>query len=112
VSDEDDNVISVDFGDKKPKPSLEIVKRAGFCNHGSLLLHGNTRTVECKRCGAFIDPFDALMSEAHRHTNHWYHGERLEREVAARAEELEKVKRQLKNAKAALARAKRRLEHG
>jgi len=101
----DDNVISIDF--RNAKPSITVSEgRDRYCRHGAVQLEKQTRLVTCKWCGAALDPFDVLMGEARRQTNHWHNGNHLAREETRLREQLEDVKRKLRNAKAALKRAK------
>jgi len=90
---------------KKSEPILEQMASV-FCHHRRFNIDTSSRRVYCRDCGQEVDALSALMV----FTTEWSHFESgLERmrsqkeELSARVEEL---KREERNAKARLARAK------
>lgn len=85
-------------------PFQLIVNRDGYCAHASRLVCHYARTVECKKCGAKLDPFDVLMEVARDH-NRWETSYRtLAADIRAAESRIKLLKRLEENARA---RAKR-----
>jgi hypothetical protein len=78
------------------------------CQHKRVQLDVEARTASCAECGAVRDPFDALVALAGRLENYKGWGERYRAEAQRAADELEDLKRQVRNAKAQLKRWKAR----
>ena len=83
-------------------------EETAHCNHRRFNLNTESRRVYCRSCKQEIDPFTALLV----FTNEWtYYKDTLEREQAElkkTRERLDDLKRQERNAKARLTRAKRK----
>lgn len=98
------DIVKLDFG--KPR-RLHPKKSDKFCNHLALEVIEHTRTVQCKKCKAVLDAFDVLWKSATKQKNYLdWKGHYKAEEIKAR-EELEEVKRELRNAKARLQRARK-----
>jgi hypothetical protein len=113
--DESGNIICVDFGQPKdedgdPKPSIQAPNRSELlqCAHGSIVVDVANRAILCDSCKAILDPFEVLKAESYKQSHHWNWTQELKKDFRKKSEELLEVKRQLKNAKAALQRARRK----
>ncbi len=47
-----------------PPCPMEIKRRNNFCSHPAIRLDEHSRTIECTSCGAALDPYDFLRSNA------------------------------------------------
>lgn len=73
------------------------------CRHRRLSIDQEHRLVECKECGAEVDPFDVLWDYA-VNERQLYNVEKRRKELY---EELNRLKREERNTKARLRRAKK-----
>ena len=55
----------VQLGDEAFIQSKPFGKRAPHCSHKQAWVDPHNRTVECRACGAVLDPFDYLMEIVH-----------------------------------------------
>jgi hypothetical protein len=80
----------------------------GACRHQSLTVDPKKRTVECKRCGAVVDPFDALLTVAADWDGYamWVRAAKRDRELLLK--EVDELKRQRRNLRAQVRRADKR----
>lgn len=79
--------------------------RDGACRHCSgVEICEDTRTVECKGCGATLDPVDALLLMARHWDKYRFQRDRLKRDVERLSRQVEDLKREERNAKARLRR--------
>jgi hypothetical protein len=83
-----------------------ISKKSTPCNHPQILLDPGYRVVECKKCNQIIDPFDYLMEWANgdRHLNETR--KRIKREIRKINENLKLLRKEERNIKARIRRAK------
>ncbi len=90
------------------RPALSI-KKHSYCGHRYVELDAQTRMVHCRNCGALRDSFDVLLLYADRELRFYANDLSLKRQ----REELEVIvadlKRQARNARARLKRAKKKL---
>lgn len=111
MSDDDDsNVVQfADFRNSALRPRAEP-KRGGIitgCSHANVwVLDDETKRVECRHCGAFIDPHAVLLRFATRdwqfmHTMKSLHAEKKRLEA-----EIDDLKRQKSNLSAQIRRRK------
>ncbi|WP_339862290.1 hypothetical protein [Paremcibacter congregatus] len=93
MSDDDDNIIS--FEDSKDRPRQMITDNGrkfsqSKCPHdGAVIVNGKEANVECKDCGAFLNPIYVLQLLAAKESYYIRH-------VAALNEHLKKVKEEIK----------------
>jgi hypothetical protein len=109
--DDDREVIEVDF---KPRDAdLDIglrIKSRHFdrCRHERTVIDEELRTVECKDCGASLDPVEVLIGWAREWGRYADSVKSLRAEVARRSKELDDLTRKRNNIKAQLRRAERK----
>lgn len=77
-----------------------------YCRHPALYVVQESRHLECQLCGTIVDPFDFLFRWACRDYHLEITRKRLERQCRALTVELEDLKRQERNIKARIKRAK------
>ena len=98
--------------DSDPPLESERGKPGERCFHRQFNLKTTNRRVYCRQCGAEVDAFDALMT----FSDEWEHYQHGLKAMAARLERLraqtKEAERLEKNAKARLARAKRKEAKG
>lgn len=69
-----DNVKQLPGAQALPDNPLELApRRPGCCSHEAVVLDEHTRTVTCAdpKCGAVLDPFNFLTSNAHTIQRAW-----------------------------------------
>lgn len=69
-----DNVQRFPGATALPDNPMELApRRPGWCNHNAVTLDEHTRTVTCAdpKCGAVLDPFNFLASNAHTIQRAW-----------------------------------------
>lgn len=97
-----DNVATFPGSPDLPENNMQLAPRLpGWCNHDSVVLDEHTRTMKCAdvKCGATLDPFDYLRSNAHSIARAWNaHREvmRQANEVAERVSVLKKEEQRLR----------------
>jgi hypothetical protein len=104
-------IIDVDF---KPKPvgeidepELRIRRRHELkCQHRRTTVDEVTRSVECRDCGATLDATEILLEWAREWNKRWANATTLLRERDRLKKEIEDLKRQRRNIKAQIARAR------
>lgn len=81
-----DNVVRAFPAAEMPENLLAIEQRpAGvpyFCNHEAVTLNEHDRVVNCTRCGATLDPFSFLMSNARTIQMAWSNYKEAKHKVA------------------------------
>ena len=86
---------------------LGIVRKTEHCKCIAVTAHEKTRTLVCRNCGAAVDAFDWV----YRVSSSWQvledKKDRVKLALSMSEKELEGVKRELRNTKAALSRAKK-----
>lgn len=114
-TDYDDNVVPF------PKSALDRAQNMGeaalaelpvlqrhaprACSHERSWVDPHARTVNCRDCGIALDPIDVLTEIAARRERVVYHGRRMRRAADYLEHEVERLKREERNAKARLKRA-------
>ena len=96
-------VIRPDFSRKlclTPKP------REGCCNHSRVRVCQKTRMLKCQQCNAVIDPFDFMWEWANRDRRLEMDIKFLMKSIEKLRVELKELKRQERNIKARIRRAK------
>lgn len=81
-----DNVTQFPGTEPLPENDIQLAPRLyNYCSHESIVLDEHARTVQCanQRCGAILDPFGYLVSNAHSIQRAWQN----HREVARKASE-------------------------
>lgn len=68
---DDTNVTRFSGQAELPPCPMEIKRRDNFCNHPAIRLDDHSRTMECTTCGAALDPYDFLRSNAALLQNAW-----------------------------------------
>ncbi len=97
-----DNVQQFPGAQALPDNPLELApRRPGWCGHESVTLDEHTRTVICAdpKCGATLDPFGFLVSNAHTIQRAWSaykQAMRQANEVAERVTTLKKEEQRLR----------------
>jgi hypothetical protein len=82
-------------------------KPARYCAHLHVEVDERARIVECVDCGASVDPIAALSMLAHEIDRYTMAREEAQRRARVAENDLEVLKRAVKNAKAQLRRAAR-----
>lgn len=54
-----------------PECSVSIETKPGYCRHEQIRIVEHSRTVECAKCGASLDPFDYIRGEAYALRRGW-----------------------------------------
>lgn len=94
----------------KPAPEGAILeapiklRRSPHCSHGVATVDEVKRVVTCERCGAVLDPVDALVVIARHFDRAKLTLDHLTTEAARKAAELEELRRKVANARAQLRR--------
>lgn len=81
-------------------PRLEPKRKGGVCQCLSVYTVEATRMLECRSCGAVIDPFDFLWNEARKQENIAFSVRHLRNEQKRMQAEVEALKKQRANLKA------------
>jgi len=98
------NVLTPDFGSSR----LELKQIAKRCNHSRIVVDPTMRQVECKDCGAIIDPIHALVQFAEKERRFQYSRE----EVLRAQERVKDLKVEEKKIKSRIKYAKARIDDG
>jgi len=100
MNDTTDNITALPTATALPDNPLGIAQRhPGFCNHESVLLDEHSRTVQCAKCGATLEPFSFLLGNARLIERAWQsHREvsRIAKEIAERVHMLKKEELRLR----------------
>jgi len=95
----DDKVLQFPGGSELPEMTLTAQRdRTLFCKHDKLTLNEHDRTMSCVGCGAALDPFNYLLSNALHLQRAWQdHGvvKKELTELIDRVSELKKEKQRL-----------------
>lgn len=105
------NVVSFPIADEAPPRSninFEVVSTGICVRHIGYSVNEQARTVKCRRCGALVDPFDALMLVANRETQLADNVEALRLEERERRQRIDKLNTIERNAKARIKRAEKK----
>jgi hypothetical protein len=95
------------------QPGAEITPKRSekhFCSHLKVFVVEHSRCLECQLCGATIDPFDFLWKWANRRLNFHQTQQALKDESKALRVEIEDLKRQERNIKSRIKRAKAKID--
>jgi hypothetical protein len=107
LTKEPDNVIPVDFS--ADRPVMKTIRRHHHgCNHEHIEVDDVSRTVRCSDCGGLLDPVQAMLDLASRWDRADANLKSIDRERRRKETEIDAAKRELKNIKAKVARAKSR----
>lgn len=85
-----------------PENPLQVAPRQrDWCSHDTVLLDAHDRSVKCAnlKCGAILDPFNFLLSNAHTIEAAWRNyreASRQAHEVAERVHQLKKEEQRLR----------------
>lgn len=71
------------------KPDPDLIR----CKCRSVWVDQRTRTLECRRCGRVIEPFDWIMTRTEFERKEYWELVELRDEIARRRESLEKLKK-------------------
>lgn len=97
-----DNVTQFPGAGDLPENPLQLAPRnPGWCSHDSVILDEHARTVTCAnlKCGAVLDPFNFLQSNAHTIQRAWAsykHVSAQAFEIAERVSVLKKEEQRLR----------------
>lgn len=97
-----DNVHQLPGAKALPENPLELApSRPGFCGHEAVTLDEHTRTVMCAdpKCGAALDPFNFLLSNARTIQRAWAayrHANQQANEMAERVTVLKREEQRLR----------------
>jgi len=101
---------TVEFGLVATDGSITVVKRRGFCPGGHhFQLDAHARAVHCTRCLADFDPFEALLEVGYQRERYVASYLHAKNEAARLEDEVEKLRHEIKNRRAELARVTKRL---
>lgn len=89
----------VTFADSKP-PGAPY-----YCRHEQIRLDRHLRVVECAVCGAVLDPFDYLVTEACAMREGWRRHKEVRASLLELIERVDALKKEEKRLKAAVKRA-------
>lgn len=98
-----DNVTPFPGAAELPENPLEIAPRhPGWCDHQSIVLDQHTRGVQCANtaCGAQLDPFSFLLSNARTVQRAWDSYREVSRQVTEVAERVTALKKEEKRLRA------------
>jgi hypothetical protein len=104
MTDRPDNIVRLDTT-KRP---IEIKRGYDGCQHTHLEIHSKYRTVQCRKCKAYLDPIQALIDLTNENHPHWVSVKMIQARIDQKEKELEEVRRLLRNAKASLRRVQKR----
>lgn len=101
-----ENVITVDFDPDKERPAFTTKRRRDYrCGHRYKAIDEVLRSVTCRDCEIDIDPLDALLDVARAWEWLQNNSKDIKAKNARARSELDRVDRELRNAKARLRRA-------
>jgi hypothetical protein len=98
----DDNVTTLPGTEALPENPLQIAPRpSSWCNHGFIIIDDHTRTITCadSKCGAVLDAFNYLRSNAHTISTAWQnyrHVSNQAKEINERVHQLKKEEQRLR----------------
>ncbi len=90
-----------------PDNTLKLAPRPpGWCNHPAVVLDEHSRTIQCANthCGAQLDAFDFLRSNAHTIESAWRAYREVNRKVAEVSERVHVLMREEKRLRAMIKR--------
>jgi hypothetical protein len=111
MSDDD----SEDYIDLEFKPRLVVSNRtpiSDLCRHPAINVDERERTIRCRQCESLVDPFDWILGQVRSACRDLGWIKHLKTERGQLHAELADIKRQVKNAKAALRRARKKETDG
>lgn len=79
-----------------------------FCNHPAVQLDDHSRTMECAKCGAVLDPFDFLRSNAMTLQRAWRDHKYVKGQLEELNTRVDALKKEERRIKARIARLKTR----
>jgi hypothetical protein len=108
VVDEDATVIEL-----KPHDPRHKLKRRQWtdCRHKLISVYENERRVECRTCGAQLDPYTILLEYAHSDERWWMTWKEAEKKARQLSDDIPSLERRVKNLKAQAKRAAKKLGH-
>lgn len=93
-----DNVKPFPGSPDLPENNLQIEPRrpSGWCSHEAVVLDEHTRTVHCANttCGATLDPFGFLLTNAHLIQRAWDRHREVARQASEIAERVSVLKKE------------------
>lgn len=92
-----DNVTRFPGGSDLPDNPLKIADRhPGWCDHTSIVIDRHTRSVQCANtaCGAVLDPFGYLLSNAMTIQHAWAKHREVTRQATEIAERVSALKKE------------------
>lgn len=93
--------VLAELGDES-KTTIELRSPPGYCRHPHITIYRNTAVVECRDCKAWLDPVKVLEEYADNERALEY----SRREVRRLREQLDELKREERNIKARIKRAR------
>jgi hypothetical protein len=85
--------------ENKLQPSL-LIKEDAFCSHEYVKLDKDARILTCRKCNAFVDPFEFMLQVAYKERRLFWTKEELERKIKELSEEKERLQKEVNNLKA------------
>lgn len=107
--DKPDNVIPLH--PERPPLDVQRAKPMG-CYHRQVVVYEENREVRCQSCNALLDPFDVIMEYAERERRFHFASEYRKKKQRQLEERIESLKREERNTKARLKRAREKLHGG
>lgn len=96
---------------EEAKKGLTIKKNENYCSHSAtVLVDEQNRTLECEQCGQILDPFSYMMGIARGNDHAFDRRSKLQKGIRELSEKVEELKRQERNTKARLRRAKSKIK--
>ncbi len=99
----DEKVVRLPGTEDLPENPIQISGKQGWCQHPNINLDTHDRTVVCGNCGATLDPFDFLHSNARTLQTAWmryrdvqYKVAEVEKRLHAMAKEEKRLRAQVK----------------
>lgn len=90
-----DDVVRQFPGTELPENLLSISpQRFDFCNHEKVSLDEHSRTVRCTKCGATLDPFNFLLSNARTIQMAWQNHRMMVHKVQEITDRVDTLKRE------------------
>lgn len=90
----------IEIKKRKEKHPIQIIdNRNRLCDHPSLKVNRKSRIVTCSDCNQVFDGFEAFMIYARRYENYRVKLLLLKNDISQKEEELNKLKRDIANAK-------------
>jgi hypothetical protein len=93
-----------------PPCVVDIEEKYGFCQHPQIRLVVHERVVVCEKCGACLDPFAYLLSEARAIRAAWGDYRAVKHKVSDLQQQVEALQRTHKRLSAAVRRDKKKSE--